>query len=135
MKDLLPSMGDFHMSINGIHKKAVTFNFARNTEHKTTTFYAKGIKKPDKLGHPNQHSVPVDLEEKGVLKTYLENEVEQYRGYILMQYIDNEDGSYQLKFADGITKERYLQTFMREEIDKMLAASKRLKDSRLSKPN
>lgn len=128
-------MGEFHMSLNGAPKKAVTFNFERNTEHKTASYYPKGTKKPQALGHPNEHSVAVNLEEKAIVKAYLENEVEQYQGYILMQYLDNQDGSYQLKFADADTKERYVQTFMREEIDKIIAASKELNDARLFKPN
>lgn len=128
-------MGEFDMSINGARKKTVTFNFERNTEHKTLSLYPKGSKKPAKASNPNLHSVPVDLEEKALVKAYLENEVEQYQGYVLMQYINNQDGSYQLKFADPATKERYLQTFTQEGIDDIIAAAKKLHSTPSTKPN
>lgn len=113
-------MGQIAMSKSGV--KTVQFDLNKNTRHICTVLYPKGMKKPSRADTHQGPSISVDLEQKAILKAYLENEDEHYKGFVLLQYINNQDGSYLLRFSDPVTKERFNQTFMQEKINDILNA-------------
>ncbi|MGE3318675.1 MAG: hypothetical protein AB7I18_05210 [Candidatus Berkiella sp.] len=112
------------MKTSVIQKKSVSFDLDKNTIHVCTVLYPKGSLKPPPADTKEKPSIPVDLEEKGIIKNYLENEDDKYKGFILVQYRNYQDGNYTLDFIDPNTKERFAQTFNQEQIDAMLEASK-----------
>ena len=113
------------MSKRGISSKSVQFDLSQNTEHLCTVLYPKGPKKPGRADTRSSPPVPVDLEQKGIVKAYLENEDEQYKGFVLLQLINNQDGSFLLRFIDPVTKERFNQTFMQDRIDEIIQGGRK----------
>lgn len=105
-------------------KKSVSFDLDKNTIHVCTVYYPKGPKKPAPADTRETPSIAVDLEEKQAIKNYLENEDQKYKGFVLVQYRNYQDGNYVLQFIDPDSKERFEQTFLQEQIDEMLEASK-----------
>jgi len=121
------------MKTSVIQKKSVSFDLEKNTTHVCTVSYPKGPKKPPPADTRETPSIPVDLEEKQTIKNYLEKEDDKYKGFILVQYRNYQNGNYVLQFIDPDTKERFEQTFMQEQIDGMLQASKSKSSANLIK--
>jgi hypothetical protein len=68
------------------------------------------------------------------VKEYLENYDDKYKGYILLQYVNNQEGTYTISFLDPETRERFQQTFMQVQITEILAEMQKIHDGVSKKP-
>ncbi|MGD9592411.1 MAG: hypothetical protein AB7V32_07820 [Candidatus Berkiella sp.] len=109
--------------------KLVHFDMILNTEHVVDTFYPKGNKKPGQELNA-QTRIPVDIKQKKKVKKYLENYDEKYKGFILSQYRNNQDGTYAISFIDPESKDHFTQTFMQERIDEIIDEMIKIKGSK-----
>lgn len=101
-------------------KKSVRFNEQANQIHITMTEHPKGTKKPKRADTRDPVPLPIDIDEMRIVKDYLENEDEQYKGFIVTQYVNCQDGTYRIKLVDPATHEFYTQTIMQERIQEIL---------------
>ncbi len=111
-------------------KKTVRFDLDKNSEHLVETYYPKGHKRPSS-SLQQETRFPVDIHEKKQVKKYLENHDEQFKGYILTQYRNQQDGSYAISFIDPTNRTQFKQTFMQDRIDEILEEMKKIKASKV----
>lgn len=111
-------------------KKMVRFDLEKNSEHLIETYYPKGQRKPSTSIH-QETKFPVDIYEKKQVKKYLENHDEQFKGFILTQYRNQQDGSYAISFVDPASRAHFKQTFMQERIDEILEEMRKIKASKV----
>ncbi|MBS0285819.1 MAG: hypothetical protein JSR17_00465 [Proteobacteria bacterium] len=102
-------------------KKSVHFNEAANQIHLVSTEHPKGAKKPHRADTRSATPLPIDIDEMRIVKAYLENEDEQYKGFIVTQYVNCQDGTYRIKLKDPNAGMFYTQTIMEDRIKEILA--------------
>ncbi len=107
--------------------KQVRFENEPTIYHTPTLYSSSGKPKPKRADEHRHNCIYVDIKEKRRVKEYLENYHETYKGLTLKQYINNQDGTYTLKFVEPPSldedqtqiRSEFSQSFMQEAINEI----------------